>query len=113
MRIKIIHITPLGLFNIRLNILTPRAITSAATAATATTALAAALTAVSAATGADTAGKTLKALACANCRGRCARDLQVRTRLGAPEWLPAGMIVGVVIRCIKPTARPPRTATVA
>jgi hypothetical protein len=109
MRIKIIHITPLGLFNIRLNILTPRAITSAATAATATTALAA----VSAATGADTAGKTLKALACANCRGRCARDLQVRTRLGAPEWLPAGMIVGVVIRCIKPTARPPRTATVA
>jgi hypothetical protein len=109
MRIKIIHITPLGLFNIRLNILTPRAITSAATAATATTALAA----VSAATGADTAGKTLKALACANCRGRCARDMQVRTRLGAPEWLPAGMIVGVVIRCIKPTARPPRTATVA
>ena len=82
MRIKIIHITPLGLFNIRLNILTPRAITSAATAATATTALAA----VSAATGADTAGKTLKALACANCRGRCARDVQVRTRLGAPEW---------------------------
>jgi hypothetical protein len=71
------------------------------------------LAAVSAATGADTAGKTLKALACANCRGRCARDLQVRTRLGAPEWLPAGMIVGVVIRCIKPTARPPRAATVA
>jgi hypothetical protein len=59
MRIKIIHITPLGLFNIRLNILTPRAITSAATAATATTALAA----VSAVTGADTAGKTLKPLA--------------------------------------------------
>ena len=29
------------------------------------------LAAVSAATGADTAGKTLKALACANCRGRC------------------------------------------
>jgi hypothetical protein len=77
----------LGPFNIHLDILTPRAITSAATAATATTALAATATAaVSAATGADTAGETLKALACANCRGRCARDLQDRTRLGAPEW---------------------------
>src|ERR1700730_18679134 len=69
----------LGPFNIHLNILTPRAITPAATAATATAA-------VAAATGADTAGETLKALACANCRGRCARDLQDRTRLGAPEW---------------------------
>ena len=63
--------------------------------------------------GADTASETLKALACANCRGRCARDLQVRTRLGVPEWWPAGMIVGVVVQCIKPTARPLRAPTVA
>ena len=78
----------LGPFNIHLNILTPRAITSAATATTALAAVSAATAtaAVSAATGADTAGETLKALACANCRGRCARDLQDRTRLGAPEW---------------------------
>src|ERR1700730_2698098 len=98
--------TLLGPFNIRLNILTPRAITSAATAGTGTAV-------VSAATGADTAGSTSKALACPNCRGRCARDLQVRTRLGVPEWWPAGMIVGVVVQCIKLTARPLRAPTVA